>query len=88
MAGLSPIGDHGALGAAEKALIFRALGDASPERMELAIEEVELQIMFEDMLLMLLDGLAHTAIAGVETLAQLTSPEPAQRFEAPQETDR
>lgn len=75
MAALIPSRDNEALAAGERALLLVALGTSNPGRMGIAVEEVEMQIMLEDMLLMLVDGLSQTTVAAAETLAQLSSPE-------------
>ena len=75
MAALIPHPKDNVFAAAERALLIAALGTSKPERARTAVEEVEMQIVCEDMLLVLIEGLSHTAIAAAETLVHLSSPD-------------
>ena len=75
MAAMNPRTSEPVWAAAERALLVAALGASRPGRVEIAIEEVELQIACEDLLLVLIEGLSHTALAAAETLVHLSSPD-------------
>lgn len=88
MAAMNPRRSDSVLAAAERALLVSALGSSRPGRVETAIEEVELQIACEDMLLVLIEGLSHTALAAAETLVHLSSPDLTAMLVPEPEADR
>lgn len=67
--------DEGGFGESERELLTRALGHAGTSRKEVAISELESQILLEDLLLLLLDGITQTAIVAAETLGQVSAPD-------------
>lgn len=69
----SPAGEPGALGADAVDLLREAIGRPERERIAVAVEEIQREILFEDLAVLMITGVTEAVRAFFDVLVQLDS---------------